>query len=91
MNDDELGALHDLIQFMLWGFADPSPDSKSGFIAAVKGGQTIASIVTGWEALPAHATWNKTLAALAALDLPALVALAASARFQANAIKSLAQ
>lgn len=91
MNDDELAALHDLIQFRLWGFVDTSDASRSGFVSAVKGGTSIASIEAGWAALPAAAAWSKTLAALAALDLVALAALAASARFQANAIKSLAQ
>lgn len=62
MTDDELGAMHDLIQFYVWGSVDTSAQSKSDFIFAVKNGTTIASIISGWMGNPAHAAWVAKLA-----------------------------
>lgn len=89
MNDDQLAAFHDLIQFMLWGFVDTSDTSRTGFVNQVKGGTSIASIAAGWAALPAAANWRKLLGELAGLDAPALNVLSANLRAQVAALRSL--
>lgn len=89
MTDDQLQALHDCIQFMLWGMVDTSAQSRADFVAAVHGGQTVESIITGWMANPQHAAWQKLLATLAGLDANALAVLTSNLRSQVAAIKSL--
>jgi hypothetical protein len=61
MNDDQLGAFHDVIQFCLWGEIDPSPQSRADFVGAVKAGTSIASIMDGWRQNQAHTAWVDAL------------------------------
>lgn len=89
MTDDQLAALHDCIQFMLWGKVDTSAKSQQDFIAAVKAGQGVETIIAGWTANPQHQAWQNLLTGLAGLDFQALAALAQGARAQVAAIKAL--
>ena len=89
MTDDQLSALHDCIQFMLWGVVDTSAQSRADFVAAVKGGQAVETIITGWMANPQHAAWQALLANLAGLDFKALAALTGTLRYQIATIKTL--
>lgn len=89
MTDDQLAALHDVIQFALWGTIDTSAQSRADFVAAVKGGQSVEAIISGWQSNPAAASWTDLLNTLRGLDYKTLAALVANAQQQVKTLKGL--
>ena len=64
LSDEELKALHDLIQFRCWGFVDTSQGSTEGFVTAIKAGQSPYAIMQGWMAMDAAKTWQAKISGL---------------------------
>src|SRR5579859_155703 len=71
MTPDELTAIHDLVQFSVWGVVDTSAKSRGEFVAAVQGGKSIVSIADGWRQNPQAAAWQAKLAAVGGKPGPA--------------------